>query len=66
METDSLDIVTTRVLSQKGPDGEWHPIIYFSKTMNSAECSDEIHNKELLAIVVGLKEWRAELKGIPN
>ena len=66
MKTDSLDTVITRILSQKGPDREWHSITYFSKTINSAECNYKIHNKELLAIITGLKEWRAELEGIPN
>ena len=59
IETDSLDIVITGVLSQKGFNGEWHPIAYFSKTMNSAECSYKIHGEELLAIVTRLKDWRA-------
>ena len=66
METDSSDTVTAGVLSQKGPNGEWHPVAFYSKTMSPAECSYEIHDKELLAIMNGLRTWRAELEGIPN
>ena len=54
LETDALDEVVAGVLSQKGPDQLWHPIAYYSKTMASAECNYEIHDKELLAIVRAL------------
>ena len=66
MEIDSSDIVTAGVLSQKGPDGEWHLVAFYSKTMNPVECSYKIYNKELLAIMNSLRTWRAELEGIPN
>jgi len=29
--------------------------------MNAAECNYEIHDKEMLAIIRALQEWRAEL-----
>jgi hypothetical protein len=52
------------VLSQLHPDREWHPIAYFSKTMAPAECNYEIHDKEMLAIIHSLSQWRVELQGI--
>ena len=64
METDSLDGVITGVLSQKGKDGEWHPVAYYSKVMNSAEINYEIHDKEMLALMHSLAEQEAELKGL--
>lgn len=32
--------------------------------MSEAECNYEIHDKEMLAIVRVLQEWRAELEGL--
>jgi hypothetical protein len=49
------------VLSQKH-DNDWLPVAFFSKTMNPAECNYQIHDKEMLAIVRSLEEWRPELQ----
>jgi transposase InsO family protein len=64
LETDASDGVVGAVLSQKLEDGEWHPIAYFSKTMQPAECNYPIHDKEMLAIIRALEEWRPELEGL--
>ena len=37
---------------------------YFSKTIAPAEYNYKIHNKEMLAIVRSLAEWRPELQGM--
>lgn len=55
LETDSSDRVVLAVLSQKERDELWHPIAYFTKTMNSAENNYAIHDKELLAIIRAFK-----------
>jgi RNase H-like domain found in reverse transcriptase/Reverse transcriptase (RNA-dependent DNA polymerase)/Integrase zinc binding domain/Retroviral aspartyl protease/Chromo (CHRromatin Organisation MOdifier) domain len=39
------------------------PIVYMSKKMQKAELNYPIHHKEMLAIVVALKEWRHYLHG---
>ncbi len=62
IKTDVSDGVITGILSQKHPDGEWYPVAFFSKTMTLAECNYEIHDKEMLAIVQSLQEWRPELE----
>ena len=62
LETDASDGVVAGVLSQLCPDGEWHPVGYFSKTMDPAEYNYEIHDKEMLAIVRSLSHWRADLQ----
>lgn len=39
---------------------------YFSKKMNPAERNYDIYDKELLAIMKTLKEFRAELMSVEN
>ena len=63
LETDASDTVVAAVFSQKGLDGEWHPVGYFSKTMAPAETNYPIYDKEMLAIVKAMQHWRAELEG---
>jgi transposase InsO family protein len=65
VETDSSDGVVGGVLSQQDPETKlWHPIAYFSKTMHAAELNYDIHDKEMLAVVLALTEWRAWLEGL--
>ncbi len=56
IETDTSDRVITGVLSQLHLDGEWYPVVYFSKTIALAECNYGIHDKEMLAIVRSLDQ----------
>jgi len=63
IETDASDGVIAGILSQLYPDGEWYPVAYFSKTMAPAEYNYGIHDKEMLAIVRSLDQWRPELQG---
>jgi hypothetical protein len=63
METDASDGVVAGTLSQKGKDGDWHPVAFYSKTMDIHEMNYEIHDKEMLALIKGLEEWSAELRG---
>ena len=61
IETDASDGVVAGVLSQRHEEC-WLPVAFFSKTMNPAECNYQIHDKEMLAIVKSLEEWRPELQ----
>jgi transposase InsO family protein len=63
VETDASDGVVAGVLSQQIGQ-EWHPVSFFSKTMAPPELNYEIHDKELLAVIRSLEEWRAELEGL--
>jgi hypothetical protein len=63
LETDASDTVIAAVFSQRGLDGEWHPVSYFSKSMAPAEMNYPIHDKEMLAIVRAFEHWRSELEG---
>ena len=51
VETDSSDYVSSEVFSQLGNDGLLHPVVFFSKNLNPAECNYEIYDKELLATI---------------
>jgi hypothetical protein len=61
IEIDASDGVVARIISQLHRDGEWYPIAYFSKTMAPTECNYNIYDKEMLAIVKSLDQWRPEL-----
>jgi len=59
-----LDFATGAVLSQQlTADGKWHPVAFYSKSLSSMERNYEIHDKEMLAIIHALEEWRHFLEG---
>jgi hypothetical protein len=39
-------------------------VAYYSKTIAAPELNYKIHDKELLAIIKALEEWRVELEGL--
>src|ERR1700742_2179786 len=51
------------VLSQQHDDHKWHPVAFMSTSFSDAERRYEIYDKELLAIITCLKEWRPYLLG---
>jgi len=51
LETNALDSAIAGVFSQKQPNREWHPIVYYLKTIINAKLNYHIYNKEMLAIV---------------
>ena len=64
LEADSSDFATGAVLSQQSPvDDKWHPIAYYSKSLSVVERNYEIHDKEMLAIIRALEDWRHFLEG---
>ena len=60
VETDVLDFILGVYLIQKYLN-RWHLVAYYSRKMTPLELNYNIYNKELLGIVVALKEWRAFL-----
>ena len=56
VETDSSDFAVGAVYSQLGEDGRWRPVAFFSRKLTPAELNYEIYDKELLAIVIALRE----------
>ena len=64
VKADSSDFATGAVLSQmSSEDDKWHPVVFLSKSLTSVKCNYEIHNKEMLAIIRALQEWRHFIEG---
>jgi hypothetical protein len=64
LETDSSGWCLGATLSQISKEGILRPVAFFSKKMSPAECNYEIYDKELLAIIRALEEWRPQLRGV--
>lgn len=65
IETDSSDLALGACLLQEH-EGKWHPVIYLSRKLSPAEQNYDIHDKELLAIIVALEGWRVYIEGTPD
>ena len=61
VEIDLLDFILGVQLLQKYKNGIWYLVVYYSRKLILVELNYNIYNKELLAIVVILKEWKAFL-----
>jgi hypothetical protein len=66
LEVDASGFAVGAVLLQKKEDGKRHPIAYFSKTLNEAQCNYDIADLELLAVMMSLDNWRSFLAGSPH
>ena len=62
VEADASNYAMGAILSQK-QEGKWHPIAYMSKAFSDTERNYEIYDKEMLAIMLALEEWRQYLMG---
>ena len=58
---DLLDFILGVYIVQKYKDKIQHLVAYYSKKLTPLKLNYNIYNKELLAIVTVLKEWRAFL-----
>ena len=47
-------------------NGDRHPVSFISKTLSPAERNYEIYDRELLAIIRALEEWRHYIQGSPH
>jgi hypothetical protein len=67
MEVDASAFATGGVISQKQTsDSLHHPIAFRSESLSEPERNYEIYDRELLAIVRGLEDWRHYLIGLPE
>ena len=56
VKIDLSDFILKAYIVQKYKDKIWHLVIYYSKKLIPLELNYDIYNKELLAIVIILKE----------
>jgi len=56
VKIDILDFILGAYLLQKHVDKVWHLVVYYSRKLTPLELNYNIYNKELLDIVVALKE----------
>jgi hypothetical protein len=63
LETDSSDFAIGACLNQPDETGKMRPIAYYSRKLSPAELNYDIHDKELLAIVAAMDQWRVYLEG---
>jgi len=63
LSTDASNFAIDTVLSQKDIQTNlWHPVAFFSKLLDIHKRNYEIYNKELLAVIWGLEEYRHHLE----
>jgi hypothetical protein len=63
LETDASDVATGAVLYQAQRDGTFRPVGYYSKSYGDTEKNYTTYDKEMLAIMRALDEWRSLLIG---
>ena len=63
LETDVSDYAVGVCLTQKGDDGKMRTVAFYFRKMTGPELNYDIHDKELLAVVEALREWRVYLEG---
>ena len=63
MEVDALDYTIGGVLLVECEDKLWRLVAFLSKSLNEMERNYEIHDKEMLAIIRGLANWKHLLEG---
>ena len=63
LETDASAFASGAVLMQRTEQGNLHSCGYLSKTFNATEQNYPIYDRELLALICALKEWKILLEG---
>jgi len=64
LSTNASNFATGAILSQKDIQTNlWHLVAFFSKSLDIHERNYEIYDKELLAVIQGLEEYRHHLEG---
>ena len=58
MEIDTSNYTMKGVLSMKCEDGRQRLVAFLSKSLNETERNYKIHDKEMLAVIRELENWR--------
>jgi RNase H-like domain found in reverse transcriptase len=63
LEVDASRYAIGAILQQMDDSGKLHTVGYYSKALTDVERGYDIHDRELLALVKGLEQWRHLLAG---
>ena len=63
--TDASFLAAGAILMQRDVNGNLHPCAYFSKMFSLTEGNYDIYDRELLAVILALTEWKHYLQGTP-
>ena len=63
VEVDASDYTMEGVLSMECKDRLWRLVAFLSKSLNETERNYKIYDKEMLAIIRRLENWRHLLEG---
>ena len=66
IKCDTLKYMLGAVLTQLDSNRDQHPCAFISKMFSPTERNYEIYNRELLAIIQALEEWRHYIQGSPH
>jgi hypothetical protein len=66
LEVDASQYATGVILYQQNEQGCLCPVGYHSHTLNEAERGYDIHDRELLVVIRGLRNWRHILLSSPH
>src|SRR5712675_831467 len=66
VEVDASRYAIGAVLSQQQEDQRWRPVAFILKALSETERNYEIYDRELLAVMTALSEWRHYLSGLPE
>ena len=66
LEVDASQYATGAILSQKDKQGKMRAVGSISRSFTPAERNYDIHDRELLAIIHGLRVWRHLLLSSPH
>ena len=54
---------TGGILLQVGVDGKYHPVAFYSNTLNQTQRKWSTHSKETYALILALRHWKVWLTG---
>jgi len=66
LEVDASAFAIRAILFQRDAEGRKHDVGYYSKALNSAEHNYDIWDREFLAVIKALGNWRHLLIGTPH
>ena len=63
IEVNISDYAIKEILFMECEDRKWRPVAYLLKFLNKIEKNYEIHDKEMLAVIRELENWKYLLEG---